>query len=1459
MAETLNLGRVEVETAVLSERAERDLQRLVQKSRQAGKQTGEAFAGATEDLGGFEEGVKGAAQTVGGFVAMVATRGLNAMRGFVGWLGRGTAGLADLSARGALVAAGGLRTLAEATRDANGELSTMGKATAGVATGLETVAEVALTVSGVVLGTKVAVASLAAGLVVAGHRGAAEFNASFSRVLTLLDEIEARDLSRFKRNVSHMAGEAAKDARVVNDALYQVISAMPELAKETDRAMGVLRVALRASTGDAFTDASTAVEAITFSLNAFNMEAEQAERISDNLYMAQNQGVLTFGEVGAVIGRVADLASTLGMEYEELMTILAFRSQKGVKPAESVTELRAALLNIIKPSEQARAVAKELGIEFNTAALQAKGFTRFMDEIRQKTEGNTENLAALFGSAEAINLVNAMSKDMEGFVGLLDQFNNSAGTTEEIASELEDTWAEQKRVLASLTSNNLRQLGLSFEDVGATGLKAFNTIYQEVSKSIAGLLYLGEHIRDIQMELAKVAAMGPIGIPIRVYQWATGEEAEDPEAAAREEVQARLFGANRPLPRVDFSDVPAADLERLTGAVSGYTPTGPRIGAPPAPRFSRRQQEEPRAQSVGESVEKVTDLQRSLQLNAVAALAATGNMETYEDQVRKNAQAVNALVVEEMEHHRSRGVVAGSMNDLLDLYDTSIHKTKTLTAEERASRREREQAARTLLNLSAELEEVQRFQGADGTPFRTLEQMPSKLRAAVQGVVSVKREIADLEATIRTAGGSAAAPPEVLAALEAKREELARMQERAERIAADPANLVPDGIRVAQERVEGLTEAFRLLGSWGVASVSDVPEEFAALVGEVETVEGKIRELEESIRTVREEGGEVPADAIRLLEAYRQQREELARHADALVPIREILEDLPQLGADLFKDLDAEQIEVVQGALRELVAETNRAKEAERELQAARVAQDPGRIAAAEQFLEEARERVKKTTADLVPVLEEAGIRGEALARVLGLVEAEIGDVGVSLGENKRKWSEWARAADDIAMVVRGLSTLAGALGLVDKKTQQALEGFAELVEGGLKLAEGIATQNPTAIIAGAVSAVSGIIKVGQGLFGESEEDKAARTAMLDLVDALRSLEETILNDRSTNDVQEDRDAIGKAAGALQWQLDTFGKYGGGGKSALVAMAKELGIADEKDSKDASLEKLQRWAAEWDKKYGTNLAEFIKNGDAKGFLAALQELDATLGEKITEMGQFGDDVAGTIERVRYELELLGEVDAGEAIRSITRALLESTNSMGEFADELEELSGLDLTTEAGRRRRDEIIREMWARSQAGDVNFGDLTPDQFRDLMMQWSKATGDGTGIVGQGNEKIRMNMAGTEVQVSQLILQAQTQTHIQQAILNAITGGRMPTLGAFAPTLPSAAGGVSVSNVYHVAVSVPLPAGASTADTSAAQDFGRGMYQGFRAEAEAERIRAERRGQGVSVDYRVVTEPTM
>ena len=285
-----------------------------------------------------------------------------------------------------------------------------------------------------------------------------EFEEGLGRIGTLIPgqvKLQAQ-LRRSVEGLSRAYGMQATDAA---NATFQAISAG---VKSTDAAK-FMEVAAKSATAG-FATMEESVSGLTTILNAYGLEAAEATAVSDAMFVSNKRGVTTSRQIGAAIGSVVPLAASLGVSYRELLSGTVALTKQGTSTNEAMTRMRAILAAIIKPTDEAKKVAKDLSVQWDVNVVKAGGFSAVLDTLREvQLKGGAEAMSVLLGRVEATagGMALASTTGLADFKGALEEMQTISGQTAEALDEVVNTqFFKQKQAL-----QNLEQ---SWRDFGAT-------------------------------------------------------------------------------------------------------------------------------------------------------------------------------------------------------------------------------------------------------------------------------------------------------------------------------------------------------------------------------------------------------------------------------------------------------------------------------------------------------------------------------------------------------------------------------------------------------------------------------------------------------------------------------------------------------------------------------------------------------------------------------------------------------------------------------------------------------------------------------------------------------------------------------------------------------------------------------------------------------------------------------
>lgn len=301
-----------------------------------------------------------------------------------------------------------------------------------------------------------------------------QFQQSMKEVATLSSGIKG-SLTDFMNSVIDMTREVPVGAVESAKALYQIVSAGHDGAD----AMNILKVSAKAAIGGV-TETATSADAITTILNAYKKGASEAENISDMLFTTAKLGKTTMGELGRSIAQAAPIASSFGIDIEDILAAVVSITKQGVPTAEAMTKIRAAIMG----------TANHLG----DAAFSGRSFQEALQLIYNEANGSTTKMKELLGTDEALQAALMITgQNAVGAASDLDQMKNASGAAEAAFKEMSSSAENQMKLLGNNITAALRPLGKEILKEISSAAQSMNEAFndgsaQEALKNIGALI-----------------------------------------------------------------------------------------------------------------------------------------------------------------------------------------------------------------------------------------------------------------------------------------------------------------------------------------------------------------------------------------------------------------------------------------------------------------------------------------------------------------------------------------------------------------------------------------------------------------------------------------------------------------------------------------------------------------------------------------------------------------------------------------------------------------------------------------------------------------------------------------------------------------------------------------------------------------------------------------------------------
>lgn len=366
--------------------------------------------------------------------------------------------------------------------------SSLNKACLGASNDLASLGQTAKAAGKIAAGAMVAAATAVATLGTAAVKSAAEYEAQLANVSTLLTGTEAEVAARTAEigdqvlEISNRTGVATAD---LTDGMYQVVSAFGDSA---DAAAILETAAKSAAAGNATTtDSINLLSAVTKGYG--DTSAEAVQQAADLAFATVRLGQTSFPELAAGMGKVIPLASTLGLEQEQLWGAMATLTGVTGSTAEVVTQMKATMQAFLSPSKNMQAALKNMGYESGQALLESKGLQGSLDALKDAVGGNELAFAGLFSSVEAQTAVLAMAGNQaENLTSKTAEMYEATGAANTAFERQTNNLKYDIKMIKNLGANFLTQLGTNILPYVREFAEAALPVVSEALEKIGGYM-----------------------------------------------------------------------------------------------------------------------------------------------------------------------------------------------------------------------------------------------------------------------------------------------------------------------------------------------------------------------------------------------------------------------------------------------------------------------------------------------------------------------------------------------------------------------------------------------------------------------------------------------------------------------------------------------------------------------------------------------------------------------------------------------------------------------------------------------------------------------------------------------------------------------------------------------------------------------------------------------------------
>jgi TP901 family phage tail tape measure protein len=235
---------------------------------------------------------------------------------------------------------------------------------------------------------------------------ATEFDASMTNVNSIL-QLGADDAAAMNAQILAIGTGAVAGPQAVADAFYDVVGGVSEAANR----IPILNAAIATSEAGA-ADLTATTNVLIGAMNAYGASADDASHYSDVLTATVAAGVGSMDSFAAAFPQVTGVASSMGIEFDQLGGMMALLTTKGTSAAQASTQLSGAMISMIRPSEAMTAALADIGFESGQAAVDALGLQGAYQALADAGHDNFGDLTnGIEGMRGALALTSAGATD----------------------------------------------------------------------------------------------------------------------------------------------------------------------------------------------------------------------------------------------------------------------------------------------------------------------------------------------------------------------------------------------------------------------------------------------------------------------------------------------------------------------------------------------------------------------------------------------------------------------------------------------------------------------------------------------------------------------------------------------------------------------------------------------------------------------------------------------------------------------------------------------------------------------------------------------------------------------------------------------------------------------------------------------------------------------------------------
>ena len=291
-------------------------------------------------------------------------------------------------------------------------------------------------------------------------------------------DMSKKEFKEVKAGYKLTAADNAIDYSEVVDAANDALS--NDISK--NEINGVMELGAHLSIANS-SDISSATGVLTAIKNSLDLDYSDLQGVADMLTKANyDLGKVDLSALNDGLEKNSSLLASGKISLSEYLAAAEVLTSQGVGQAETQTFIGSYLNTIMQASDETKKWAKEnYNLDFSMKHLKNVGLGQFQKEIMQKTGGNENALAKLFGNLRGEKAFESLAKGADKYDKALQSLTKSQGYMNKIVNEKKDDPYFQYQQSVEKLKVSLQNLGAALSPVLSVLADAFNFLANIIS------------------------------------------------------------------------------------------------------------------------------------------------------------------------------------------------------------------------------------------------------------------------------------------------------------------------------------------------------------------------------------------------------------------------------------------------------------------------------------------------------------------------------------------------------------------------------------------------------------------------------------------------------------------------------------------------------------------------------------------------------------------------------------------------------------------------------------------------------------------------------------------------------------------------------------------------------------------------------------------------------------------